>query len=117
MNDIEKALKNVYTAAEMVKAAQRELAEAKAELKYQDEKSGNMDVITGLVYFALNSEYQFWLPGCGMDKPEKLPKYCESWYDMRWVNVDNKNMIAWEQYIYRWPKISCNINQKKEKTS
>lgn len=53
-----------------------------------------------LLYFALNSDYHYWLPG--MDKPEETPAGAQWLCKGDWVR--SVATAIWETQFYRWPK-------------
>jgi hypothetical protein len=75
-------------------------------------KNGNYfktreDALGSSLYFMLNSEYEYWIPGSSMAKPETMPEGLEyyggnydCWFSSEW------SPNRWLDYTYRWPKTS-----------
>jgi len=60
------------------------------------------DAKRSLIYFALNSEYEFWLPG--VEKPKEIPRDWEYFNDVI-LNWRRENSLPnWSSLIRRWRK-------------
>ncbi len=49
------------------------------------------------------SEYDYWIPGVSMPKPEECPKGCEFCTEYNWVETDSMPR-DWAARVHRWPK-------------
>ena len=56
-------------------------------------------------YFAINGEYEYWIPYSGMAKPNKLPEGCE-YLCAGWWLPEYDGVGMWSYVVRRWPKTS-----------
>jgi hypothetical protein len=57
--------------------------------------------------FIMHSEYEYWIPGSDMKKPETMPEGLQHYSQdsKMWLDISSRPAI-WSLYTYRWPKSS-----------
>lgn len=63
---------------------------------------GSLYSTNARIVYKKKAPYKFWLPGCGMPKPTRVPEDLE-WLskDKEWLKSDNY-VKHWNANIYRW---------------